>query len=1412
MKKRVFISHSSNDKAAVDTLAAALRERGIEPWYDNWEIGPSDDIVISINAGLDEADCGIIVFSEHARDSRWVEAEVSYLTYARVQEGKALIPVTVGEDAWVPPLLRPLARRRIEEADAIADAVLGRSGRPQPAAPPEQGHLHRVLISLGRNEESGVEIEVRIGEEVHGTNSYDALPASLQRAQARFLKGFRAGPLRSPTTAERAAMEASMLTLGRELGALCLPGCAGDALADIISGCGVGTLIEVCFEAEGPELLGLPFEALRLPDDRLLAILPPVVVLRRPRRIAGSEGQPLAGPLKILVAVAAPDEGLSSGQGGLDQERELQNILDAIEKADRQGNAEVRILEVGHPSLIGDAVEADAYHVLHVSCHGSPGSLQLEDEEGRAVSTTPEELLQPIKERERPLPLVLLSACHGAVQDGQTASFAEALLRAGVPSVLAMQTSVSDYYATLLARSFYEHLANREILLPSRALAQARKELERERRQKTQSDAPLFETQPEFATATLFVAGSEKQLADFALERKPLAVRPVHQAPGPVPQLRIDDLIGRRKVLRETLRTLRDTSHQKAGVVLTGIGGVGKSAVAGRAMQRLIEDRYVVPAHAGRFDVGRISLAMGIALVESNRKSARERGERLMRADLDDKLRLELIAQALSAEHVVLVLDDFEQNLEAGGGAFHDPDALDALLHIARSARRGRLLITCRYPIPNAEGYFHRIAIGPLSPAESRKLLLRLPALHRIEPDQLGPVLRVIAGHPRVMEFLDGLLRGGEGRLTHVTQKLQNLAREHDIDPAATTGQLEEGLQAALSLGARDVFLEELVEIARGEAIEGALLQAATSSLPVTPDGVARMLAPTPKEPGDVEAAVHALNRLEHLSLIHCMLDDVFIVHRWTAEGLARIDPTGHANRCIRAGRYRWWRVENETHDLADGIEAVRNFLAGGDYDKAVGTGSACIGALRRFQNSMGIAALAAEILETLPEEHANFAWIADQEAGAQVALGASDSAMRRYRELLTRHERLVQAEPERADYQRELSVSYNKVGDLNWALGQGEQAHDFYVKALVIAKRLADAEPNRTDYQRDLSVSYNKVGDVYWSLGQGEQARDSYMEALAIRQRLAQAEPDRADYQRDLSVSHNRVGDLYRALGQGEEARDSHLQALAIAERLVRAEPDSSDYQRDLSISHSKVGDLYRALGQGEQARDSYTAALAIIQRLAEAEPDRADYQRELSVSYVKIGDIYRVLGQLEQARDSHLQAQAIRERLTLAEPGRADYQGDLALSHERMGDLYATFEQPEAARDSYMQALAIRERLAQAEPDRADLQRELSVSYNRVGDLYRALGNEERAREYYMRDLAIAECLAQAEPDRADYQRDLAVSYNRLAMIDVEGDEGHLRQALAIMVSLREAGKLDPVDEPWVQQLTKTLDERSR
>ena len=85
--------------------------------------------------------------------------------------------------------------------------------------------------------------------------------------------------------------------------------------------------------------------------------------------------------------------------------------------------------------------------------------------------------------------------------------------------------------------------------------------------------------------------------------------------------------------------------------------------------------------------------------------------------------------------------------------------------------------------------------------------------------------------------------------------------------------------------------------------------------------------------------------------------------------------------------------------------------------------------------------------------------------------------------------------------------------------------------------ERLAAADPGNAGWQRDLSVSYDRVGDVLVAQGNLPEALKTFREGLAISERLAAADPGNAGWQRDLSVSNNKVGDVLVAQGNLPEA-----------------------------------------------------------------------------------------------------------------------------------------------------------------------------------------------------------------------------------------------------------------------------------
>ncbi len=482
----------------------------------------------------------------------------------------------------------------------------------------------------------------------------------------------------------------------------------------------------------------------------------------------------------------------------------------------------------------------------------------------------------------------------------------------------------------------------------------------------------------------------------------------------------------------------------------------------------------------------------------------------------------------------------------------------------------------------------------------------------------------------------------------------------------------EEALERALKVGTQDILLGELLQLARRErGDEEALRQTAVFPMPVHPQLVACALAGG-KEPSD-EAVVRTrrtLQRLTRLSLVMPVTEELSWVHRWSAEALKRLDEDAWKESCRAGAGALRWTPDGQALDLGNAIEATRLYLAGEAWDPAADLGWSVIQYLKQNGKAVDLAGFAREVGEALPPDHPGHAPIRGASTDALAALGFAQEALDTTKSVMDSLEAVTEQAPKDWGALRNLSVSYNKLGNLLRGLGQGAEARKFFEKALAIAERLARQEPDRADFQRDLSVSYNKLGDLLLGLGEGAEAREFYEKALASRERLARQEPDRADFQRDLSVSYNKLGDLLLGLGQGAEAREFYEKALAIRERLARQEPDRADFQRDLSVSYERLGDLLVGLGQGAEAREFYEKALAILERLARQEPDRADFQRDLSLSYNKLGDLLLGFGHDAEAREFFEKALAIAEQLARQEPDRADFQVDVVNSLVRTRD----------------------------------------------------------------------------------------------------------------------------------------------
>ena len=157
-----------------------------------------------------------------------------------------------------------------------------------------------------------------------------------------------------------------------------------------------------------------------------------------------------------------------------------------------------------------------------------------------------------------------------------------------------MTAPVTDRYATVFAAEVYRELAAREDPLPLAAVSDARRALEARRRALPPADP--WSAVAEWATPVLVQAGPPLALfrRGDGLERLTAPAEPVF-APGMVVR-RVGEFVGRRAELRALLRALRGAD---AGVVVHGIGGIGKSTLAAQLADQLGSEAGLVVAVSG---------------------------------------------------------------------------------------------------------------------------------------------------------------------------------------------------------------------------------------------------------------------------------------------------------------------------------------------------------------------------------------------------------------------------------------------------------------------------------------------------------------------------------------------------------------------------------------------------------------------------------------------------------------------------------------------------------------------------------------------------------------------------------------------------------------------------------------------
>jgi CHAT domain-containing protein len=506
-------------------------------------------------------------------------------------------------------------------------------------------------------------------------------------------------------------------------------------------------------------LAHLPWELLHDGESFLVEKMPPIIPLRwmkKQKKTIEIIDSPQNRPLNLLFMATSP----LGVEPVLDHEAEEGQILEATKRIPLN----LRVEESGCLQELVHLVQEyhkNHFDVFHLTGHATHKDQKpcflTEDEYGNCVYSNSRDIANTFKKR--PLPsLIFLSGCRtGYGSDDDIPSMAEELLHMGAKAVLGWGGKVLDTDASTASSTIYGELSAGKTI--TEALAST-------------YEALINKNSRDWHKLRLYVAN----ILPGALVT-PLRTEERKQLPKPTISLEFRDdeghlrvvspenFVGRRRQLQNCLRTLK-TDREKVGVLLHGMGGLGKSSIASRLWDRLPDFEKILWWR--QIDEAYLIRKLQDKLIKPSQINFIPYLEN-SQVPLKSRLKYLFSQLAEMAERPFLfIFDDFEWNLEPREGRYIFKSEVFPILAALISAIREkgtehRIIITCRYRFDSELlDDFYEQGLESLKKAELAKKLSRLEHFNsqKIPEDLRERALTLAAGNPRLLEFLNDEVLG----------------------------------------------------------------------------------------------------------------------------------------------------------------------------------------------------------------------------------------------------------------------------------------------------------------------------------------------------------------------------------------------------------------------------------------------------------------------------------------------------------------------------------------------------------------------------------------------------------------------------------------------------------------------------
>lgn len=366
----------------------------------------------------------------------------------------------------------------------------------------------------------------------------------------------------------------------------------------------------------------------------------------------------------------------------------------------------------------------------------------------------------------------------------------------------------------------------------------------------------------------------------------------------------------------------------------------------------------------------------------------------------------------------------------------------------------------------------------------------------------------------------------------------------------------------------------------------------------------------------------------------------------------------------------------------------------------------------------------------------------------------------------------LLPSEHWQPDAFQETSI-YNTLADVYWVLGQSEQARIWYERVLFMCKETRDftqwgwalnnlgrientfgnSDQAKIYLEQSLEMlgdvkdrhgqgrGLNNLGWVYYDWGQMKQAQKYFEQALVLFKEIGE--------QREEGFTYSYLGRIFDDRGQKWLARDYYERALCTLK--------SAGDRNGEGLMLDNLGRVSYVLGESKKAQEYLEQALKIVREVG-------DRGGEATVNN-DLGMLFAGIEQREQALEYLIRALRIRKEIR-------NRRGESRVLMD-LGDVYLHIENVMQAKEYFQQAMQILQEIGPGWRE--------ARAFKKMGNVYNALGEKLQALNYYREALHVSKRIE----NRWEESRILF----KMGIIFIEQNQYGV--ALAFLLSARQAAE---------------------